>query len=206
MAKPDYWEEACAELSVRDPVMGQLIMAYSGGHLTSRENAFMTLARSIVGQQISVKAASSVWAKLEACLGEIEADSVLQKCSEALRVCGLSERKVSYLKDLARFSSEGRLISDNWCQKSEEEIISELILIKGIGRWTAEMFLIFYLQRPDIYPVGDIGIQKAVGMHYCDNIRPDIGKLHLIGETWRPWRTVAAWHLWRSLDPLPVTY
>jgi DNA-3-methyladenine glycosylase II len=206
MSKPDYWDEACAALSVSDPVMAQLILTYPDLHLVSRGNALMTLARSIVGQQISVKAASSVWAKLETCLGEVNAESILQRSPAELRACGLSERKVLYLKDLAQFAAEGRLQVESWHEQAEEAVIAELVSIKGIGRWTAEMFLMFYLQKPNVYPVDDIGIQKAVGLHYYNNIRPTPVELQAVGERWQPWRTVASWYLWRSLDPIPVSY
>ena len=206
MSKPHYWDDACVALSANDPVMGQLISTYPDLHLVSRGNALMTLARSIVGQQISVKAASSVWAKLENCLGEVNAENLLHTSAIELRACGLSERKVLYLKDLAQFTVEGRLCVESWREKPEEAVIAELVSIKGIGRWTAEMFLMFYLQKPNVYPVDDIGIQKAVGLHYYNNIRPTLVELQAVGQRWQPWRTVASWYLWRSLDPIPVAY
>jgi DNA-3-methyladenine glycosylase II len=186
--------------------MRQLILAYPDLHLVSRNNPFMTLARSIVGQQISVKAASSVWARLETALKTVDAACILNTPPHALRACGLSERKVLYLKDLAQFAVAGRLQVESWQEKEEEAVIAELVAIKGIGRWTAEMFLMFYLQKPNVYPVDDIGIQKAVGLHYYQNIRPTLVELNAVGDRWQPWRTVASWYLWRSLDPIPVTY
>ena len=206
MEKPLYWEQACAELSARDSVLAQLINTYPGLYLVNHGCPLTTLARSIVGQQISVKAAQSVWTKLEACLEQIDAARIVQCSPESLRACGLSERKVGYLQDLARFALDGRLLPARWQQQSEEDIIGELITIRGIGRWTAEMFLMFYLQRPDVYPVDDIGIQKAIGLHYYDNIRPNLTQLREIGKQWQPWRTIACWYLWRSLEPLPVSY
>lgn len=206
MSKPHYWEQACAELSAADPVMQRLIARYPDMYLVSRGDAFVTLARSIVGQQISVKAASSVWAKFEAFLGQVTPAVLLQKTSTQLRSCGLSERKVLYLQDLARFALEGRLAPASWHDIDEMLVIEELVSIKGIGRWTAEMFLIFYLQRPDVYPVADIGLQKAIGLHYYDNSKPSLAELHQQGEKWQPWRTVATWYLWRSIDPEPVAY
>lgn len=206
MPKPHYWDQACEELSAKDPIMQSLITTYPNVHLESQNNALLTLARSIVGQQISVKAASSIWAKLENCLGQILAENIEKAPVEILRTCGLSERKVLYLKDLARFSLEGRLEINDWHDKDEETIINSLTLIKGIGRWTAEMFLIFCLQRPDVYPIDDIGIQKAIAKHYYDSLRPNLTQLHEIGALWQPWRSVASWYLWRSLDPLPVSY
>lgn len=206
MTKPLYWEEACAELSQKDPIMQTLIATYPGAHLVNHGDAFLTLARSIIGQQISVKAASSIWGKIENTFIQITDENIVKADIAILRACGLSERKVIYLKDLARFSLEDRLALDNWQDKDEEAIIAELTLIKGIGRWTAEMFLIFCLQRPDVYPVADIGIQKAIAQHYYDSVRPNLAQLHETGAMWQPWRTVASWYLWRSLDPLPVSY
>ncbi len=206
MTKPLYWEEACAELSQKDPIMQTLIATYPGVHLVNHGDAFLTLARSIIGQQISVKAANSIWNKLESTLNQVIPDHIVKADIVLLRACGLSERKVIYLKDLAQFSLQGRLSLDNWQDKDEETIIAELTLIKGIGRWTAEMFLIFFLQRPDVYPISDIGIQKAIAQHYYDRVRPSLAQLHETGAIWQPWRTVASWYLWRSLDPLPVSY
>lgn len=204
--QPIYWGKACAVLSEKDPVMKSLITAYPEASLVSHGDAFLTLARSIIGQQISVRAASSVWDKLELTLAQITDENIIKAEKDLLRACGLSERKVTYLKDLAQYSIEGRLALSNWHNREEEAIIAELTLIKGIGRWTAEMFLIFFLQRPDIYPVADIGIQKAIAKHYYDNVRPSLEQMYITGAIWQPWRTVASWYLWRSLDPLPVSY
>lgn len=206
MSQPSYWEQACQELSARDPIMQALIMTYPGVHLQTQNNPLLTLARSIVGQQISVKAASSIWAKLESCLGQVDANNIQKTSIDVLRNCGLSERKVIYLKDLARFSLEGRLELSAWQDKEEAVIIEALTMIKGIGRWTAEMFLIFCLQKPDIYPVDDIGIQKAIAKYYYDKVRPSLLQMQELGVIWQPWRTVASWYLWRSLDPEPVSY
>lgn len=206
MFGPSYWQKACHELSARDPIMHALIVAYPGVHLQSQNNPLLTLARSIVGQQISVKAASSIWAKLESCLGLVDVKNIQKTSIEVLRTCGLSERKALYLKDLARFSLEGRLELEALQDKDEAEIIEALTTIKGIGRWTAEMFLIFCLQKPDIYPVDDIGIQKAIAKHYYESVRPSLAQMQEIAVIWQPWRTVASWYLWRSLDPEPVSY
>ena len=203
---PDYWQQACAELAASDPVLGTLVARYHGGVLVSRGDPFSTLARSIVGQQISVKAADSVWARVAAALPQIAPAAVLAMTPEALRACGLSARKVEYLGDLARHFSDGEIDVGRWAALSDAEIIAELTAVRGIGVWTAEMFLIFNQLRPDVFPLDDIGLQKAVAQHYCAGERPPRKALLGFGERWRPWRSVATWDLWRSLDPLPVEY
>ncbi|MEI7432467.1 MAG: DNA-3-methyladenine glycosylase, partial [Betaproteobacteria bacterium] len=183
-----------------------IVARYSGGTLVSRGDPFSTLARSIVGQQISVKAADSVWARFVAALPALTPAGVLAVSTEALRACGLSARKVEYVGDLARHFSDGQIHSARWAQMSDQEIIDELTAVRGIGVWTAEMFLIFNQLRPDVFPLDDIGLQKAVACHYCQGQRPDRRALSKFGEAWRPWRSVATWFLWRSLDPVPVEY
>ncbi|HPU80916.1 MAG TPA: DNA-3-methyladenine glycosylase 2 family protein, partial [Accumulibacter sp.] len=123
-----------------------------------------------------------------------------------LRACGLSARKVEYVVDLARHFDDGQIDVAHWSAMSDSEIISELTAVRGIGVWTAEMFLIFNQLRPDVFPLDDIGLQKAVARHYCHGERPGRRLLVEHGERWRPWRSVATWYLWRSLDPLPVEY
>lgn len=204
--KPAYWDMACAELAVVDPVLAELIDRYPGMSLVGKGDAFHTLARSIVGQQISVKAADSVWARLETTLGSIASAKVLATSSEALRGCGLSARKVEYLGDLAYHHQAGRLDPSLWQDWDDETIIKELTSIRGIGRWTAEMFLIFHMMRPDVLPLDDIGLLRAIADHYHDGERHTRKLIQLQSEIWRPWRSVATWYLWRSLDPVPVEY
>jgi 3-methyladenine DNA glycosylase/8-oxoguanine DNA glycosylase len=163
---------------------------------------FGTLLRSIVGQQISVKAADSIWARFAVALPVLTPDAVLQTDAEALRCCGLSARKVEYMGDLARHFVEGRIQPGRWAAMSDAEIIAELTAVRGIGLWTAEMFLIFNQLRADVWPLDDIGLQKAVARHYLSGERPTRRQLADFGERWRPWRSVATWYLWRSLDPL----
>ena len=167
---------------------------------------FGTLARSIVGQQISVKAADSVWARLVTALPAVTPQGVLMLDAAALRACGLSVRKVEYLGDLARHFVDGQIHVSRWDAMSDDEIIAELTAVRGIGVWTAEMFLIFNQMRPDVFPLDDIGLQRAVALHYFDGQRPLRRQLAEFGERWRPWRSVATWYLWRSLDPVPVEY
>ena len=203
---PNYWQQACSELALADPVMAGIVASYAGSTLVSRGDPFSTLARSIVGQQISVKAADSVWARFVAALPAITPADVLEISPELLRACGLSARKVEYVGDLARHFSDGQIHTARWSLMSDEEIITELTAVRGIGVWTAEMFLIFNQLRPDVFPLDDIGLQKAVALHYFNGERPLRRELSGLGESWRPWRSVATWYLWRSLDPVPVEY
>lgn len=166
----------------------------------------MTLVRSIVGQQISVKAADSVWQRFAAALPAINPTEILARDPASLRACGLSVRKVEYVVDLARHFDNGQIHVGHWSAMSDAEVIDELTAVRGIGVWTAEMFLIFNQLRPDIFPLDDIGLQKAVARHFCQGERPPRRTLAAHGERWRPWRSVATWYLWRSLDPLPVEY
>lgn len=203
---PDFWPQAVAELSQRDPVMAELTRRYHGVALVSRGEPFVTLVRSIVGQQISVKAADSVWRKIQAAFPDLTPNRILNAEALVLRACGLSARKTEYLGDLARHFQENRIHIEQWSTMSDAELIAELTSVRGIGVWTAEMFLIFNQLRPDVWPVDDIGLQKAVARFYFQGERPSRQHLHACGERWRPWRSVATWYLWRSLDPLPVEY
>ena len=203
---PDYWQQASADLASDDPVMAGFVARFSGSSLVSRGDPFVTLARSVVGQQISVKAADSVWTRFSAALPAITPAEVLATPPEILRSCGLSARKVEYLGDLARHFAAGQIHVGRWAAMSDAQIIAELTAVRGIGVWTAEMFLIFNQLRPDVFPLDDIGLQKAVAVHYCAGERPPRNVLVEYGERWRPWRSVATWYLWRSLDPVPVEY
>ncbi len=204
--RPDYWPQAVRELSRCDAALAQLVERYAGATLVSRGAPFSTLVRSIVGQQISVKAADSVWARVSAALPELVPDAVLTLSVEELRACGLSARKVEYIVDLAAHFVAGRIRVDAWPSMEDAAIIAELTDVRGIGEWTAQMFLIFNLLRPDVLPLDDIGLQKAVATLYFADQRPSRRQLAELGERWRPWRSVATWYLWRSLDPVPVEY
>ena len=206
MTVPDYWLQACKQLSKRDPVIRKLIKTYPGISLQSRGNAFQTLARAIVGQQISVKAAESIWLRFLSTVKVVKPTNVLKASPEDLRAVGLSFRKVEYLQDLARHFQEKLIVEDEWPNQTDDEIIIDLVRVKGIGRWSAEMFLMFYLTRPDVFPIDDIGLQRAVQLHYNDGVPMTKAEILAIGETWRPWCSVATWYLWRSLDPIPVEY
>ncbi|HJW04525.1 MAG TPA: DNA-3-methyladenine glycosylase 2 family protein [Azospira sp.] len=204
--KPDYWERACRDLAARDGVMAELVVRYAGFSLVSRGDAFATLARSIVGQQISVKAADAVWRRFSAALPEVAPETVLAAGTPGLQGVGLSVRKIEYLLDLAGRFADGRLQPKRWHGMGDAAVMAELCAVRGIGVWTAEMFLIFTLLRPDVFPLDDKGLQKAVARHYRGGAAMTRAELAAQGECWRPWRSVATWYLWRSLDPVPVEY
>ena len=214
LVTPSYWDEACKHLAKRDRVMRKLVADHGHARLYSRGDAFTTLARSIVGQQISVKAAQSVWNRLLALLGHddvgfrgpIPVADVLRQEPDGLRQVGLSARKVDYLRDLALHFDENRLHVDDWQQMGDEAIIDELVAIRGIGRWTAEMFLIFHLMRPNVLPLDDVGLIKGISMSYFSGEPVSRAEARDVAEAWAPYRTVGTWYLWRSLDPLPVEY
>jgi DNA-3-methyladenine glycosylase II len=206
MTVPHYWKQATRELSEKDPVIRKIAARSRGLTLRSRGDAFNTLARSIVGQQISVKAAESVWQKLIAAVPAVHPDILHTHDIEALRACGLSRSKVVYLQDLARHFVEERLDLERWEQMSDAEMITELTQVRGIGRWTSEMFLIFYMMRPDVLPLDDIGLQRAMSLHYNQGKPLSKLKINSIAKRWTPWRSVATWYMWRSLDPIPVEY
>jgi DNA-3-methyladenine glycosylase II len=203
---PQYWPEACASLASQDKVLKELIESYKDARLRSRGSAFETLLRAIVGQQISVKAAQSVWSRFEEKVGTVSTETVLARTPAALRACGLSKQKVEYIRDLARHFESGAINPRRFKLLADEELIQALCDVRGIGRWTAEMFLIFHLRRPDVYPLQDIGLIRAVEKHYLGGKRASTQEIVAVGEQWRPWRTVATWYLWRSLDPFPVEY
>ena len=208
--RPAYWSRAKRALAKADPTMGRIIAAHPRVALVSRGDAFTTLARSIVGQQISVKAADAVWGRFCITCGELTPKGVLRRRATTLRGCGLSERKVEYIRDLCAHFISGRVNPVLFAQQDDEAIIAELTDIRGIGRWTAEMFLIFNLLRPNVLPLDDLGLLKAVSVNYLDG-KPVAGRegrarVEALAASWAPWRSVATWYLWRSLDPVPVEY
>ncbi len=199
---PQYWEEAKRHLAARDAVLRKLMKNYPDADLGSRGDAFQTLARSITGQQISVKAANSIWARFAECAGKVNAKSVVGLTPEAIRACGFSGSKVSYVKDLAHHFHAGVLQPRRWPRMDDEAIIEDLIRVKGIGRWSVEMFLIFHMMRPNVLPVGDLGLQRAMEKSYNRGEPLTKAEMREIGTKWSPWSTVATWYLWRSLDPV----
>ena len=208
MEKPEYWQESIDYLSNIDAKLGELINKYSQSTLTTHGDALETLMRSIVGQQISVKAAASVWQKIIDLLDEIKPDNVLLSGFENLRSCGLSKQKTQYILNIAEhFKSHNINDESYWNDREFSNIYDELITIKGIGPWTAEMFGMFYLLERDIFPLKDLGILKAINQLYCvDGIPLQIDQVVAISDRWKPYRTVASWYLWRSIDNEAVLY
>ncbi len=207
---PEYWDEACKHLAKRDRVMRKLIPRFAEGRLQSRGDAFTTLARSVVGQQISVKAAQTVWDRFSAVVNgsspSLQPAEVLAVTAERLRAAGLSGRKVEYLGDLARHFESGAVHVSQWQQMDDEAVIDELVAIRGIGRWTAEMFLIFHLMRPNVLPLDDVGLLKGISVNYFSGEPVSRAEAREVGDAWAPFCSVATWYIWRSLDPLPVAY
>ncbi len=209
-ATPEYWDDACKHLARRDRVMRKLISRSADGRLESRGDAFTTLARSVVGQQISVRAAQTVWDRLTAIVdggaSTLVPSAVLALDTPTLRSAGLSARKVEYLTDLARHFESGTVHVAQWRKMDDEAIVDELVAIRGIGRWTAEMFLIFHLMRPNVLPLDDIGLLKGISLNYFSGEPVSRAEVREVGDAWAPFRSVATWYIWRSLDPLPVAY
>lgn len=214
LATPDYWHEACAHLISKDRVMKRIIPEHGDARLQTRGDAFTTLARSIVGQQISVQAAQTVWERFVALLpkqrgaakGTLKPAQVLKLRVDAMRAAGLSARKVEYLVDLSLHFDNGQLHVTDWASMDDEAIIEELVAIRGIGRWTAEMFLIFHLMRPNVLPLDDVGLINGISRNYFSGEAVSRSEVREVAQAWAPYCSVATWYIWRSLDPVPVAY
>lgn len=211
LVTPTYWDDACRHLAKRDRVMRKLVADHGHARLYTRGDAFTTLARSIVGQQVSVASAQAVWNRLlglfevesEDARGPLKVRDLLRVEPDVLRKVGLSARKVDYLRDLAGHFDNGQLHVGDWQKMDDEAIIEELTDIRGIGRWTAEMFLIFHLLRPNVLPLDDVGLIKGISQNYFSGEPVSRAEARDVAEAWAPYRTVGTWYLWRSLDPLP---
>ena len=206
MKRPSYWQEAIDYLGSRDRVIANLINIYPNGMMLSNQNPFYTLTKSIVGQQISVKAASAINKRLESTLGIWSTEKFLGVEEDELRQCGLSRPKIRYITNVAEALESGKLTTATWSEMSDEEVAEQLQSISGIGTWTAQMFLMFHLQRADILPIGDVGLRKAMEKNYSEGTSLTKGEMEKIAQKWKPYRTVASWYMWRSLDPEPVEY
>ena len=206
MKKPSFWETAKKDLVRKDKKLGKIIKNYPRDFLFTKSDPFYTLSRSIIGQQISVSAAQAVWDRFENKVKHVKPQTVKDIHYMKLKSCGLSKQKITYLKSLSDAFIEKKIQPRKWKDFENEKIITELTQIKGIGRWTAEMFLIFNLCRPDIFPADDLGLIK--GICKCYNYQYPISKecVLKISNKWKPWRSVATWYFWRSLDPIPVEY
>ena len=203
---PIFWEQGKNYLIKKDQKLGSLIKSYPNDFLFTKSDPFLTLARSIVGQQISVKAAQSVWDRLEIKIKKVTPQNIKKLHSNSLKSVGLSRQKVQYLKNLSDAFDNNKIKIKLWSKMSDEDIIQDLIQIKGIGRWTAEMFLIFNLCREDIFPLDDIGMVRGLCKIYQLDYPINRDQVVKIGNRWKPYRSVATWYLWRSLDPIPVEY
>ncbi len=203
---PPYWEEARRYLSRKDRVLKRLMPQFGDACLESRGDAFTTLARSIVGQQISVKAAQTVWDRFAKLPRKINPSAVLRLKVDDMRAAGLSTRKVEYLVDLALHFDSGAIEAGAWNDMTDDDIIAQLVGIRGIGRWTAEMFLIFFLMRPNVLPLDDVGLIRGISKNYFSGEAVSRSDARELGAAWTPFCSVATWYIWHSLDPLPVAY
>ena len=203
---PDYWAEACKHLVKKDRVLRRLIPQVGDVALYQRGDAFTTLARSIVGQQVSVASAQRVWDRLAALPRSMTPRSVLKLKVDDMRAAGLSARKVEYLVDLALHFDNGQLHVKQWDQMDDPAIVAELVAIRGISRWTADMFLIFHLARPNVLPLDDATLIQGISQHYFSGDPVSRSDAREVAQAWNPWCSVASWYIWRSLAPLPVDY
>ena len=204
VARPAYWDDACKHLMKKDRVMKRLIPQFGDATLQTRGDAFTTLARSIVGQQISVKAAQTVWDRFAKLPRKVTPANVLKLKVDDMRAAGLSARKVEYLVDLALKFDAGAVHVKSWEEMDDEAIIAELVAIRGIGRWTAEIFLMFHLMRPNVLPLDDVGLINGISKSYFSGESVSRSDAREVAAAWSPYCSVATWYIWRSLDPLPV--
>ena len=203
---PSYWQNACRHLIDNDTILAKIIKPNLDITLTKSQNAYHTLFKAIIGQQISVKAADSIWQKMHTNL-EIKSSSVAKLDVDTLKKFGLTTPKANYMLNLARHFEEYKCNDDEfWQDKSYDEIYENLIQIKGIGKWSIQMFAIFYINSQDILPTGDIGLQNALVKLYNLNKKPNELQMHKIAKAWQPYRTVATWFLWRNIDEQVVAY
>ncbi len=205
--KPAFWDEASAHLMGRDRILKKLIPKHKSEWLAPAAPPFVTLARAVVGHQISVKAADAMWDRFTQVCGRSPTPRCMIKLAETdIKQTGLSKRKAEYILDLATHFAEKKIKPSEWGNMDDEAVIADLCAIRGIGRWTAEMFLIFNLQRPDVLPLDDPSLLKAISLHYFSGEPVSRFEAREVAQAWAPWRTVATWYLWRSLDPAVVQY
>lgn len=197
------WDNAVTDLSKNDSIIAKIIANYPKERMEMKNDTLHTLVRSVVGQQISVRAADAIWNRLdEACNNSITEDNLLQLSIEDMRRTGLSNTKSNYIINIV----EANLTDLNWEDMNDDEVSNELCKIKGIGPWTADMFLIFRLGRTNILPLGDIGLVNAINLHYNNKDKLSKEELMKFKKKWSPWCSIATWYMWRSLDPVPVEY
>ena len=199
--KPEWWDEAVEHLSA-DPLLGRSVELYRDGHLSGRGEIFQTLVRSIVGQQISVKAADTVHRRLEEFCGEVNRETIGACSAEEVSSCGLSKKKSDYIRGIA--TSKIPLLPEGFEEMEDDAIARHLVQFNGVGPWTAEMMLIFSLMRPDVLSLGDLGVERGIRSLVPQAVTKR--QMLEVAESWRPFRSAACWFLWRSLDPVPVEY
>ena len=204
-ATPEWWGAAKEVISASDVLLKHVIEDFEEPSLSSRGNLFATLIKSIVGQQISVIAASAVWSRFCECVGEVNEEYILTKSHQELREVGLSHRKVEYIVGIAKAWQDGYDDID-WDSMSDEEVIEELTKLRGVGRWTVQMLLIFALLRQDVFPIDDIGLIRGMEKLYNSENKLEKSELYEISEKWKPYRTMGVWYIWRTIDPEPVEY
>ena len=197
------WDKAVTDLSKNDDIIAKIITDYPKERMEMKNDTLHTLVRSVVGQQISVRAADAIWNRLdEACNNSITENNLLKLSIEDMRKTGLSNTKSNYIMNIVN----ANLSKFDWEDMNDEEVSNELCKIKGIGPWTADMFLIFRLGRTNILPLGDIGLVNAINLHYNNKEILSKEELMKFKEKWSPWCSIATWYMWRSLDPVPVEY
>ena len=204
---PKYWYTAKKILSKRDPVFKKIIFKYNKGYLSNRNKPFLSLCRTIVGQQISTKAAESIWTKFEIkCKKKIIPKVVFKLPAQSLKKAGLSHQKITYLKNIAK-NFKNRTFNVKEIKKMNDDSAIEYITkLKGLGVWSAQMFLMFNLNRPDIFPIKDIGLLRAISKNYKTSYPPNKRFLKKISDLHSGYRTVFTWYMWRSIDPVDVEY
>mgnify|MGYP001181322231 FL=1 len=204
---PKYWYKAKKILSKRDPVIKSVMKKYKKGFLKSRNNPFFSLCRTIIGQQISTKAADSIWAKFnKKCKNKIKPEVVYKLSSKSLRQAGLSRQKISYLKNISKHFNKKIFKISVLKKMNDEDAINYITKLKGLGIWSAQMFLMFNLNRPDIFPTKDIGLIRAISKNYKVSYPPSERFLKKISKIHFGYRTVFTWYMWRSIDPVDVEY
>jgi len=204
---PTYWYKAKKILSKKDPVLKKIIKKFNKGFLTTRKDPFFSLCRTIIGQQISTKAADSIWLKFEKkCNKKILPKKVLKLPSSSLKGAGLSRQKINYLKNIARSFNNKTFNIKDLRRMDDEQAINYITKLKGLGIWSAQMFLMFNLNRPDIFPTKDIGLIRAISKNYKTSYPPSKKFLNKISKIHSGYRSVFTWYMWRSIDPVDVEY
>jgi len=204
--KLPYWNKAIRDLKHKDKILAKIIDQYCKDYLIVRDKYFISLIRAIIGQQISVKAAQSIWIKFTNQYRIISPNKISKQNIKSLKKLGLSRQKANYIKNISNYFLNNKKKINNWNKLSDEEIIKDLVSIKGIGTWTAEMFLMFSLGRPNIFPIKDLGLLKAISVNYNKKLPLNYKFLDKLKKKWDPWCSVATWFLWRSIDPIPINY